>query len=251
MSYPILGIIAITTPGATICAQHLVQAASQYGLATAHPEYFIHARPTADFIQAINQEDWSKVAALVMDSVRKLSSIGARLFIMPSNTPHYAWPYIEKQMTELNMKQTQPIIFLNLITVTINLCLKKAYKSVLLLGTAQTMQGDLYKAEFKNNGITCYIPAEQEILFLDNYIKTTLVKNITDDIQTDHIIKLINDLYSKHKFDAIILGCTELPMILTTEILAKHADWNNTIDLVDTTYLLAANALEKAISLVG
>ena len=249
MPYPILGIIAITTPGAAICAQHLVQAASQYGLGTAHPEYIIHARPTADFISAVNQEDWHGVATLVMDSVVKLSSIGARLFIMPSNTPHYAWPYIEKQLTELNAKQAQPIIFLNLITVTVNLCQKKHYSSVLLLGTAQTMRGDLYKKQFEDNFIACYVPSEEDITFLDKYIKTSLVKNITDDVQTNRVIELINNLYSSYKFDAVILGCTELPMILTTELLAKRADWNNAIELVDTTYILGENALENAIQL--
>lgn len=249
MSMPTIGIIAITTPGSVIFAQHLVQAASKLGLGTAHPEYFIHARPTIDYINTVNQENWSRVAELIMDSVIKLSSLGARLFIMPSNTPHYAWNYIENQLDELNANRNKPLIFLNLITETLNFCKETHYKSVLLLGTAQTMRSNLYKQQFEDNDITCHLPTDEEIIFLDNYIKTSLVKNITDDVQTNKVIELINAMHFKYKFDAIILGCTEFPMILNNELLSKRQDWDNNIQLVDTTYILAESAMKKALQL--
>ncbi|MBY0544265.1 MAG: aspartate/glutamate racemase family protein [Gammaproteobacteria bacterium] len=244
MTYPIIGIIAVTTPGAAICAQQLVEASSNLGLGSHHPEYLIHARPTQEYIDAVNSQDWDAVSILVLDSVKKLSSLGARLFIMPSNTPHYAWALIQEKINVLNLTLDQPIKFLNLSSVTIDECLKKNYNSVLLLGTRQIMLGDLYKKEFAFNGVECYVPTEQNVSFIDNYIKSQLVKNEIDPQKNQQLNSIIHSMYLLNKFDAIILGCTELPMILKGTFSSE----GNFIPLIDTTFILAESVIKTAIN---
>lgn len=244
MTYPIIGIIAVTTPGAAICAQQLIEASANFGLGSYHPEYLIHARPTQQYIDAVNNQDWDAVSILVLESVKKLSGLGARLFIMPSNTPHYAWPLIQEKVNELNLTLDQPIKFLNLISVTIEECLKKNCTSVLLLGTRQTMQGDLYKKEFAFHEVKCYVPSEQNISFIDHYIKNQLVKNETDPQKNQQLNSIIHSMYLSNKFDAIILGCTELPMILKGSFSIQ----GNFIPLIDTTFILAEAVIKSAIN---
>ncbi len=247
--YPLIGIIAVTTPGAAIFAQRFVEEASQHGLGAAHPEYFIHAKSTAEYINLVNSEDWHGVTRLVMDSVTKLSSLGARLFVMPSNTPHYAWQYIELELEEYNHQRKKPIIFLNLIKTTVAECKNKHQNAVLLLGTAQTMNGDLYKRELEENGIKTYVPNQDDIAFLDGYIKNHLVKNELNELYTKRVFEIIDALYAINQFDAIILGCTELPMILGGELFTLPNKKNTSIKLIDTTAILANKVLEKAIEM--
>lgn len=249
MSHPVIGIIAVTTPGAAICAQHLITESATYGLGSAHPEYFIHARPTSDYIAAVNNQDWSLVAEYVIDSVNKLATIGANLFIMPSNTPHIAWNIIEDQLNALNKLRDTKLHFINLITATIDQCIKEHCASVLLLGTAQTMRGDLYKEQCKSKEIICYIPEESEIDFIDSYIKNGLVKNETLPEKTEELIHIINKAYKRAPFDAVILGCTELPMIFSEEFTSQYPYWNSKLKIIDTTAVLAKIAVREAIRL--
>jgi aspartate racemase len=245
MQHPIIGIIAATTPGAAICVQHLVQIAAQKGLGNNHPEYFIHDRPTQDYLDLNIQEDWEGTATLILDSVYKLEKLGANLFIMPSNTPHYAWPMIEAGVNKLNENLKQPVIFINLITTTVEYCLKNKYEKVLLLGTSYTMRGDLYKKPLASNNISCIIPNESDIDFIEDYIKDHLIKNEVNEQKTEKVIAIINDIQKTENCDAIILGCTELPMILTNEVVLNH--WNKKLHLVDTTYILAEKAMDVVI----
>lgn len=227
-----IGIIAITTPGATMCAEHLVKIAALNGQGANHPEYYIHARPTSQYINAINQEDWQTISNLVIDSVKELAKLGVTLFIMPSNTPHMAWDYIEKSLSEINKDRSDPIHFINLIDATVQHCIEQNYKSVLLLGTAQTMRGTLYQDKFNKLNISCYTPDEEDINFIDKYIKDKLIKNMTDEEDTNKLIEIIDKNHKQYQFDAVILGCTELPMILK----------EYSLPLIDTTYLLAYRA---------
>lgn len=246
MPNPAIGIIAITTPGATICAQHLVQVAAQKGLGTNHPEYLLYARPTQEYLTAIMQEDWDSISQLVIDAVKKLAGLNARLFIMPSNTPHYAWSLINEKVNRFNDNLAEPIVFLNLITATVEYCLKNNYKKVLLLGTTLTMQGGLYKRQLEAAGISIGIPQSDDITFIHEYIRQHLVKNEIITEKTNQLLDIINKLQKKENFDAVILGCTELPMILTNDSVSHYPDWDRKLKLVDTTYVLAERAVEMA-----
>ena len=57
----------------------------------------MHTHSLARYMECIYRDDWQSVAELMLDSAKKLASIGADFLICPDNTIHQALPYIEEQ----------------------------------------------------------------------------------------------------------------------------------------------------------
>src|SRR3989338_9470421 len=105
-----IGIVDITTVGACICANAIVAKAAET-LGNAHPEFTLHAFPFSKYREAIDQQDWSEVAELILASIQKLKAAGADFAIIPSNTPHYAFDQIMAR---------SPLPVLNLIEIIVD-----------------------------------------------------------------------------------------------------------------------------------
>jgi hypothetical protein len=93
---PHIGIVAGTAEGAALCYRILCQEAeSVMGRRHAHPEVTLHSFSLHRYLDAIDQDDWSGVAALLSQSAAKLAQVGADVIICPNNTLHKAFPLVE------------------------------------------------------------------------------------------------------------------------------------------------------------
>ncbi|CAF3851813.1 unnamed protein product [Rotaria sp. Silwood1] len=221
-----IGIVDITTVGACLCANEIVAQAAKIDPTGKHPEFTMHAFSFDQYNDFISRKDWISLANKICDSIRLLEKIGADFVIIPSNAPHFSIDLIEKN---------SPLKVVNLIKIVADECHRKGFSKVLVLGIKLTMQGGLYNEVLQSKKITPIIPTDDvcdkiEHLIRNEIILSQINSTTVEDIQQD---------IKKYDCDAVILGCTELPVVYNEKNLGKP--------VIDTTRLLAHYALHLAI----
>ena len=148
-----IGIAANTAEGAALCYKTIVVEAGKVLGKSIHPEISLHSYSLNIYDQKEDIKDWDGLAVIVNSSIEKLALTGADFIIMPSNHPHYAI----KQIQSLS---SLPV--LSIVAITVAECQEKGYKTVGILGIANTMSGGLYETPLKEAGLTPVVPTKKE-----------------------------------------------------------------------------------------
>lgn len=223
--HPTIGVCAFTAPGAALCYQEIIRYSDElYGL-DANPNVVIIHPNFADMHQAVSQKDWANTAAIMLRVFQQLAEAGADLGIVPINTVHYA---IEPVIAR------SPIPILSLLDVVAEHIMEQKYQRVLVLGTEITMQG-LYVTPIQMVGVAVTHPNQADQHAIHDIIFGYLLKQENLDEAGQKLLKIIEPY--KAQCDAIVLACTELPMVLNTE--------NCGMPVMDTTRLLARAAIDS------
>ena len=114
----------------------------------------------------------------------------------------------------------------------------KQLKTVALLGTKYTMQLDFYKDKLSEQGIATIIPCEEDINYINNAIYSEMSKSLFLPATKARFISIINDLIQQGA-EGIILGCTEIPLLIKQE--------DCPVPVFDTTDIHARAAVEFAL----
>jgi len=189
-----------------------------------YPELIIYNLNFKDFCKPMSQGRDAEVVSLLTDKVKSLSKAGADFAIIASNTPHIHFDVVENN---------SPIPLLSIIEATADEASDRGYDRVGLLGTDFVMSSNMYKEAMKERGIEVFTPGDDDRMLVHDIIMNELVSgSITEQIR-DKLIKVVDGL-KQNDLDSIILGCTELPLVLnsdavnlpvlnTTEIHVKKA----------------------------
>jgi aspartate racemase len=194
-----------------------------------HPEVTMHTHCLGEYMDYISANDWAGVAGLMMDSVRKVASVGADFAICPDNTIHEALPYVRPE---------SPIPWLHIAEVVGLEAQRRGLKRLLITGTKYLMTGPVYPEALSEMGIECEIPSPLHRERIDNIIFRQLVKGEFPEESRLYF----NEVIAHHAdagCDAVVLGCTEIPL------LVKPSDCP--LPTLDSTRLLASAAVECAL----
>ncbi|GAA4462884.1 aspartate/glutamate racemase family protein [Nemorincola caseinilytica] len=150
---------------------------------------------------------------------------GATAIVLCANTMHM---FAEALEQATNM----PVI--HIATATAQAINDKGLKTVGLLGTLPTMTMDFYKQKLAAHGIATLVPAQDDMAYIHNTIFEELGKGIFTADTKQRYLHIMDELVAQGA-EGIILGCTEIPMLLTQE------DVN--VPVFDTTRIHAAAAV--------
>jgi aspartate racemase len=220
-----IGIVDITTVGACLCANEIIAQAAKFNSSGKHPEFTMHAFSYHQYDHLIRTKDWNGLANKICESIRLLEKVGANFIIIPSNTPHFAIDLIEKM---------SPLPVVNLIQIVADECHRRGFNKVLVLGTKLTMQEGLYNGVLHSKNITPIIPTDNVCDKIEHLIRNEIIPSEINSMTVEDIQK---DLQT-YDCDAVILGCTELPVVFNENNLGKP--------VIDTPLLLAHYALKRA-----
>jgi aspartate racemase len=159
-------------------------------------------------------------------SAKLLEGSGADLLLIPCNTAHYFFGAVQASVS---------IPILNMLAITAKTCRESGYCAVGLLSTTGTAKSGVYEAALRNENVDCITPEENEMETLMRFIYR--YKAGTPIMQREPLVMIIKHLLARGA-EAIVLGCTELPMI-TDGI-------ESPLPLIDPTLLLAKAAVESA-----
>ena len=159
----------------------------------------------------------------------KLVEAGADFVMLGANTIHV---HAEKLTEEL------PVPLLHIADATAEAIKAKGLQKVGLLGTRQTMEQDFYKNRLANYNIEVLVPEKEERDFIDHVIWHELEKEIFSDSSKNRFLEIMNRL-AKDGAEGIILGCTEIPLLIHQE--------DTTLELFDTLKIHAEAAVTFAL----
>jgi len=128
--------------------------------------------------------------------------------VLAANTPHIIYD-------ELKKKVLLPII--SIVEETANYAKKQGLKRMGLLGTEFTMNGDFFRKPFVSKGIELVIPNNEEIEFVSDRISCELELGLVTKATESRFCEIIQRMKDEEKVEAVVLGCTELPLILSNK----------------------------------
>lgn len=183
-------------------------------------------------IKTLTQNNnWSGIAAMIGEAAKKLERAGADCILLGANTMHNIADEVQAMIT-------LPLI--HIAQETGKIVASKKIKKVALLGTQYTMQLDFYKTILTAHGISTIIPNESEIHFINHAIYEEMSKNLFTPATKAEFLNIINRLAATESVEGVILGCTEIPVLL------EQADC--TVKLFDTTKIHAQAAVNFALA---
>ncbi|MFH7002565.1 aspartate/glutamate racemase family protein [Flavobacterium bizetiae] len=174
-------------------------------------ECLIYSFNYADIKKNNENNDWDSTFNLLLKGCQFLKQGGAEAIVLCANTMHFIADRLEAAID-------LPII--HIATATAIEIEKKELKKVGLLGTKFTMELDFFKDKLLQKGIEAIIPKSEED---KDFIHTTIFEELGKGIVTSEIkkryLEIANQLI-KEGAEGIILGCTEIPLVIKPEDLA-------------------------------
>ncbi len=174
--------------------------------------------------------NWEALDKLMADAARRLHRGGADLIVLCTNTMHLCSEAIQ---------QSVPLPFLHIADATGKRIAAQGLKTVGLLGTRFTMEKDFYKRNLlENHGVHALVPENGDRETVHQIIYQELVRGIIREESREIYKEIIRNL-QKHGAEGIVLGCTEIPLLISQ----KDVD----IPVYDTTRIHAEEAVYWAL----
>lgn len=176
------------------------------------------------------KKDWMKLTELMINAARTLERANADFIIICANTMHKFADQIQE-----NIK----IPILNIIDATGEQIIKDGLKIVGLLGTKYTMEDAFYRERIKKNyNINVIVPNKNDVEIVNDIIYNDICRGKKNHTNKNKCVKIMDKLI-RRKAEGIILGCTELPLIICQKDV-KYKIFN-------TTSIHAKSAVEYAL----
>jgi aspartate racemase len=225
-----IGIVACSAEGAALCYRTICLEGAELLGRHHHPEVSMHTHSLGEYMRFIDPGDWAGVAELMMSSAEKLARAGADFLICPDNTIHQAFDLVEHRA---------PRPWLHIAREVVCEAKRNHFKRLAVLGTRYLMAGPVYPQQVKAAGIEYRMPNAQQREKIDHIIMDELVNGMFLPRSQAYFTEVIRGL-KDDGCDAVVLGCTEIPLIVTEE--------SSPLPPLDSTRLLARAALRKAVN---
>jgi aspartate racemase len=224
-----IGIVGCSAEGASLCYRTLVALGNERMGGHAHPEISMHTPSLAKYVECLDRGDLQGVADLMLDSAHRLHKAGADFLICPDNTIHQALPLVLPR---------SPLPWLHIAQVVAEEAVRRGFRRLGLTGTRWLVASDVYPDALGARGIECLRPAPEVRDRIGQLIMDELVHCVFRPETTQYFQSVVES-FRDQGCDAVVLGCTEIPLIL--------GDHNAALPTLDSTRLLAAAALRRAL----
>jgi aspartate racemase len=199
-----------------------------------YPEIIINSVNMTAMLKLVSDKDWDGLTGMLTDAVHTLYKAGADFAFMASNTPHIVFERLQK---------TSPLPLVSIVEAARVETEKRGLKKVGLLGTLFTMQSSYYQSEFDKSGIAMVVPNEEEQRYIQQKLFSEIERGIFLEDTRKGLLKIVKRLIDDAAIDGVILGCTELPLILTKDEYG--------IPFLNTTEIHVRRIFEKYVELSG
>jgi len=171
-----------------------------------YPEVIIYSVNIDEFMKFVETENWLGLSEWLLEKISSIHRAGAQFAVIASNTPHIVFGEI---------KSKSPIPLLSIVEETCNKAQEMDLKNVGLMGTKLTMEADFYKKPFISKGMSVVVPSEKEQQLIHHKLFSEIELGIFKDSTREKLLAIAKRMVDEEGVDALILGCTELPLILT------------------------------------
>lgn len=201
-----IGIIGGIGPESTVDYYKLIIGAFHEKQADlGYPEIIIYSANLSSLMRILEANDLRNLTDWLLEKVVSLQKAGAEFAVIGSNTPHVVFDEVSSR---------SPIPMLSIIEETCKNAKRRGYKKLCLLGTKYTMESDFFKKPFGNNEMAVIVPDKEDQELIHHRLFSEIELGIIKDSTRAELLAIIKKMLDRHSIDAVILGCTELPLIL-------------------------------------
>jgi aspartate racemase len=197
-----------------------------------YPEFLINSVNLKKGVDLITANDLVGVTQYLLFEIQKLARAGVDFALIAANTPHIVFDDLQCQ---------SPIPLISIIEATCEAAKAMKLERVSLFGTRFTMQGDFYPKVFTREGIELVIPEPDDQVYIDDKYMNELVNGVFRPETREELLAIVDRLKQKANIEGVILGGTELPLILGD---AAH----NGIPLLNTTKIHVEAAVNEMLA---
>lgn len=194
------------------------------------PQLLIRSVNFAEFEVLLKKGDWQEIGAKLNREARALERAGAKLIVVATNTMHMVIDDITRSLS---------IPHLHIADATARALLKQGMKRPAFLATAYSMSETFYTDKLRENGLEPMLPERTDYAELNRIIFDELCSDNVREEARQFYLGVVNQLKARGA-DSLILGCTELGMLLNTD--------NSPLPVFDTTYIHCAEAIQLTLS---
>nr|WP_240355116.1 amino acid racemase [Pectobacterium brasiliense] len=170
------------------------------------PSLTIESLNVFDVLALCRNKDYAALVDYLMVGINNLAAAGADIVALTGNTPHIVFDELQKQAT---------VPLISIIESTRDDALRLGVTKVGLLGTRFTMEEDFFKKPFRESGMTVIMPDAAAIALIDEKITTELEHGVIKPATQADFVNIVQCMKKEREIDAVILGCTELPLLFS------------------------------------
>ena len=228
-----VGIIGGIGPESTIEYYRLIvdgyRAQQQDG---SYPQIILNSINMRKMLDLIEAQELAAMVEYVVGEVHKLARAGADFGLLAANTPHVVFDEIARR---------SPIPLLSIVEATCKAAQALGLKRVGLFATRFTVQWRFYPKLFSREGIQIVTPGEDEQAYLHDKYMNELVRGIFLPETRERLLRIVDRMIERDGIEGLILGGTELPLILR-DVTDKG------IPFLDTTQIHVNSIIARLLS---
>ena len=201
-----IGVIGGIGPESTVAYYRLLIKRYREEISPNHyPEFLLHSIDMTQMLDFVFSGRLEELTSFLAERVKLLEDAGAEFVALASNTPHLVYD---------NLAAAVQVEMISIVEETCKAMATSGYKKVGLLGTKSTMSMGFYQGVGLRNGIEIVTPAEAEQNYVHEKYMGELVFNEIKPSTKSRLISVVEEMRSQHRIEGVILGGTELPLIL-------------------------------------
>jgi aspartate racemase len=202
-----IGIIGGLGPESTVdYYNRIIQTFKEKGANLKYPEIIFYSVCMADFLKLMEEQHYETLTLWLNETITALKNAGADFAAISSNSPHMVYNQLEA---------VSPLPLISIVESCCNEAHKLGLKKLGLLGTRFTMNETFYQKVFQKQGLELVVPDTKDITLIHEKLFTEIELGIFKEETKLELLGVVERLMDKHHIDSVILGCTELPLILT------------------------------------
>jgi aspartate racemase len=228
-----LGLIGGIGPESTIeYYRYIIAGYRQQKPDAGYPAIVINSVNLTQLIEWMNADQLENVIEYLVVEVERLAKSGADFGALASNTPHIVFDQVQKQSR---------IPLISIVEATCERVQALEFRKVALFGTRFTMQGQFYPEVFSRAGIELVVPESEDQTYINDKYFGELLNDIFLPETRQGLLAIADKLKASHGIEGLILGGTELPLILRN-------DEHNGVRLLDTTRIHCDRIVRELLS---
>jgi aspartate racemase len=165
----------------------------------------INSIDSKKLVDLVTANELTQMADYLAAEVERLAQAGAGLALIAANTPHLVFDAVQSR---------SPIPMLSIVTVTCEAAATAGLRRLALFGTRFTMEAAFFPDIFKSRQIVIVVPNEAEQAYIHDKYMSELFAGIILPETRERLLEIVQAMKEREGVDGLILGGTELSLIL-------------------------------------
>jgi aspartate racemase len=170
-----------------------------------YPSIIINSVDVNRLLAWMKVGDLTAVSDYLVTELQRLARAGASFGVIAANTPHIVFDELQAR---------SPISLLSIVEATRDEATARGMKKIGLFGTRYTMQGQFYPEVFSRAGLQIIVPNDEEQSYIHEKYLGELLNNVFSPVTRAGLLAIVGRMKDRDGIEGLILGGTELPLIL-------------------------------------